>query len=480
MRRRLLFLVLVILTLFALMVFLCGGICDATFQSRSQLTRHRNSNKCAKNAAQHAASQAVLSQADEQPAKRARVEEPDLHVHTSLHDETHAVSFFFLCSFVVLTLLPPQTSSSSQPSAEDLARRLQPSRSGRLRRLPRRFVDPLPDASSGLAPVSGTSREDPQVPAPPHRLASLPSAGDSSVTTGVNPQTGMFRKYPHRPTVDPDAIVPLSTVCDSPDLVGATRRRLDWFLGMTRSLAGLLPRNIVAPFENITQFRLMEWHFNNSTSKSNSDTNLLISDVLLSPDMDREHLRDFTVERGERLLDREAEFAAEDGWEEATLQLPVPCTGFCAPEERAATFEVPNFFFRRILPIIVSVFQNSPIGSLHFTPFEQWKRSTAGKLERVYSELYNSQAWLDEHVKIRAGYSGQLETVIAAILFYSDSTHLTQFGTKSVWPIYMFFGNESKYSRSKPSMFSAHHIGYIPSVRDLSLLLAVPYVVLDP
>jgi hypothetical protein len=288
----------------------------------------------------------------------------------------------------------------------------------------------------------------------------------------------MFRRYPNTPTVDPDAIVPLAAVCDSPDVLEVTRRRLDWFSGMTRSLAGLLPRNIFAPFENMTQFRFMDWHFNSSSGKSNADTNRMISDVILAPDFQPSHLEGFSVERGERFLDREAEFSPDDGWEEASLQVPVPCTGSCATEEQARRFDIPGFVYRRILPIIVSVFENTPIGSLHFTPFEQWRRLASGAKERVYSELYNSQAWIDEHVKLRKQSDSGLETVIAGIMFYSDSTHLTQFGTKAVWPIYMFFGNETKYVRSKPSMFSAHHIGYIPTVRS-RIFVCTPYSLLS-
>ena len=58
-----------------------------------------------------------------------------------------------------------------------------------------------------------------------------------------------------------------------------------------------------------------------------------------------------------------------------------------------------------------------------------------------------------------------LETFIISALLYSDSTHLAAFGAASLWPIYLFLGNVSKYIRSKPTSFSAHHIAYIPTVR---------------
>ena len=46
----------------------------------------------------------------------------------------------------------------------------------------------------------------------------------------------------------------------------------------------------------------------------------------------------------------------------------------------------------------------------------------------------------------------------------SDATHLAQFGTASLWLIYVFFGNMSKYDSSKPSEFAPCHLAYLPKV----------------
>jgi hypothetical protein len=60
-----------------------------------------------------------------------------------------------------------------------------------------------------------------------------------------------------------------------------------------------------------------------------------------------------------------------------------------------------------------------------------------------------------------------LETVIGAIMLWSDSTHLASFGTASLWPIYAYFNNQSKYAQGKPTSFATHYIVYIPSVSDV-------------
>ena len=49
-------------------------------------------------------------------------------------------------------------------------------------------------------------------------------------------------------------------------------------------------------------------------------------------------------------------------------------------------------------------------------------------------------------------------------MLWSDSTHLTSFGNASLWPIYLYLGNQSKYTRGKPTSFARHHMAYIPKV----------------
>ena len=49
-------------------------------------------------------------------------------------------------------------------------------------------------------------------------------------------------------------------------------------------------------------------------------------------------------------------------------------------------------------------------------------------------------------------------------MLWSDSTQLTSFGNASLWPIYLFVGNQSKYVRSKTSLLTAQHLAYVPKV----------------
>ena len=54
--------------------------------------------------------------------------------------------------------------------------------------------------------------------------------------------------------------------------------------------------------------------------------------------------------------------------------------------------------------------------------------------------------------------------MVAALMVSSDATMLTDFGTAKAWPIYLMFGNLSKYIRAQPDSGAMHHLAYIPLV----------------
>jgi len=58
------------------------------------------------------------------------------------------------------------------------------------------------------------------------------------------------------------------------------------------------------------------------------------------------------------------------------------------------------------------------------------------------------------------------EKVVAALMFWSDATHLASFGTAKLWPIYMLFGNLSKYVQCQPDSGTTKHVAYILTLPD--------------
>ena len=85
----------------------------------------------------------------------------------------------------------------------------------------------------------------------------------------------------------------------------------------------------------------------------------------------------------------------------------------------------------------------------------------------VYNEVYTSDARIEAHDNLQKQPNKpgcQLEKVIAGLMFWLDSTHLTSFGTAKVWPLYLYFTNLSKYIRARPNSGTCHHVAYIPYV----------------
>ena len=93
--------------------------------------------------------------------------------------------------------------------------------------------------------------------------------------------------------------------------------------------------------------------------------------------------------------------------------------------------------------------------------------------QRVFDELYSSDVWNKAHDEIQKQKrtdNCQLERVVVGLMFWSDSTHLAQFGHSSAWPVYLFFGNLSKYIRASPTSGACHPIVFIPPVSALLYL----------
>lgn len=105
---------------------------------------------------------------------------------------------------------------------------------------------------------------------------------------------------------------------------------------------------------------------------------------------------------------------------------------------------------------------------IRLTRFQQvWKSPQSGEEQLVYDELYTSDAWnkaQDDIVKQRRTDDCKLERVVAGMMLWSDSMRLAEIGHASAWPIYLYFGNLSKYARTVPEGGACHPIAFIPRV----------------
>jgi Plavaka transposase len=314
---------------------------------------------------------------------------------------------------------------------------------------------------------------------------------DSTYCTEEN-SFGIYRKYSlGPPTITPDDSFTLSSISDSVSIArdpADSRSKASWWSSFGSSCLTTLENatdNYFTPFLNASVFLLMAWYYNGSSIKSYADIDKLIHDVVRHEDF---RASDFgetfsTAREAERMDKHQASkssassdncedlpFKPGDGWISGCVSIPLPCDGFrFNSEEDAPRFVVNQIWYRRPLEVIKKAFTEPAAEKFHISPFnEYWKPSQDGPEERLYSETYTADLFNDEYETLlatpREGPNSKLEPFVAGIVFYSDSTHLTSFGTASLWPIYMYIGNQSQYIRGKPSEFAAHHIAYIPKV----------------
>ena len=234
-----------------------------------------------------------------------------------------------------------------------------------------------------------------------------------------------------------------------------------------------------APFLNWSTLKLLQWQYSGSNLKSDGEIQRLVDEVILDDRFRKEDLEGFSVKREKKRLDEYSAnggpFNTGDGWREASITLHMPKTGVKhASEADAPSYTVTGVWLRDFMEVIKAGYRDSISDKYHFFPFRLFRRrSTADNSdappERLWSEVYNSDAMLREHEELQAQPRNPedddgVEYAIAPLLVYSDSTRLANFGTASLWPIYNFFASLTKYLRLKPTMFAAHHLAYIPPV----------------
>ncbi|KAG2744714.1 hypothetical protein P692DRAFT_201721436 [Suillus brevipes Sb2] len=276
---------------------------------------------------------------------------------------------------------------------------------------------------------------------------------------------GLSRLYPRRPSFEPDKFVPsLLLAHTSPTTTYAQdTQESDPFAGVSE------PPH---PFPNMTIYRLMAWMNSGSHQKSQAEVTRLVRNVIQAEDFNPKELDGFSARRCLRALDNngsQGTVTFPDDWVETDVSLDIPTK---AKEVQDISFSVPGFHYRPLVAVIRAAFSDIQANAFHLFPFKRlWKDPLDGREERIFDELYTSDSWLEAQDDLQRqpkepGCS--LERVIAGLMFFSDATHLANFGTAKAWPLYLYFGNLSKYVRSAPTSGACHLVGFLPSVSSFS------------
>ena len=402
----------------------------------------------------------------------------DLDPEIEIPDIKVCTSWYFFWYILINFVLGPDTYPPSSPPP------IVYHSSGRIKRrarLPARFRDDLPpvpvliideDSHSIFSESPPTASDVPTTP-----LEIIPFRTDPD-------SYGIFREYSHGcPTLTPDEHHNLSDMSESPNLACPSsktpvRSALD---SQLEKSVNSIKAEFFAPFRNPSLYRLFTWFHAESNTKSIPQLNSLVKDVILAPDFKPEDFIGFNAVKENEVMDRYREtpnegqevspFAFDDRWIKGSVEISLPCDGVKHASEAAAPKYKVELYYRKPLEIIKSAFAETEAEKFHTIPFKAfWKPSPNEPEERIYSEIFTGDVFNKEYNKIRGqvrdSLHSQLEPVMAGLMIYSDSTSLAQFGTAELWPIYLYFGNQSKYSRSKPSSFAAHHLVYMPKVRN--------------
>ena len=305
----------------------------------------------------------------------------------------------------------------------------------------------------------------------------IPIPEEITMTTDPN-SFGVYRRYTGRlPTHNPDENFSVNQVADDPSFVQSQSEQV---MSPPGPFSANPKTNIVKhPFTNNSTFGIMSWFYNGSNTKSLHDLDSLVYDVMLTPNFRLEELPGFDAMKVAEQMDNFVQVdrstldtPLKDGWLQTSVSIRLPHDKIKQSENDAPVYKL-DLLYRKPIEVIKAAYQEQQATQYHATPFEEyWKPSPTSPSEHIFSELYNCDAFLEEHAKLSATHAAQsdLETVITALMVWSDATQLTNFGSasSSLWPIYLFFGNQSKYTRGKPSKFTAHHLVYIPKVSSLS------------
>lgn len=328
----------------------------------------------------------------------------------------------------------------------------------RTRRLPLRYRDELPEAPPPINTSSSTADG-------PSLVRRVVLHVFDSIRTGFN-NFGIARDYRHRPTYDPDSLVSIHDLSDLP--------RPDVNTNSGNAIMSSSVHPPPWPWANMSIWRLMSWKLTGSSQKSNAEVTRLVREVIQAPDFEGSELVDFNSTLESRRLDdinpanKTSAILDGDGWKEATVEILIPTR---ERQGGGQAFSIPGLIYRPLMPVIKSAFSEPLSKFFHLTPFKRIWKSPSGHEQRLYDELYTSDVWNKAHDEIqkqRRTDDCQLERVIAGLMFWSDSTQLAQFGHASAWPIYLFFGNLSKYIRASPLVSGAcYPIAFIPRVSGL-------------
>ncbi|KAJ7066702.1 hypothetical protein C8F01DRAFT_1124234 [Mycena amicta] len=360
-------------------------------------------------------------------------------------------------------------------------------------RAPAKFKDAAPPRPPRLRLRNPLPQVQPEETRPPTRPPT-PEPLKEWVKTTPN-EFGLYKVYPRRPTHDPDISVTLKDVFQVPEPHSET---------VEAAPPPAYPWHY--PFANPTIATLIKYHVEEENAGSVAGFDRLVLGCLKAnkatgeDGIDLNEIPDeWSAQRELDLLDKKGvePLGVTKAWINGSVTLRLPCVGVHQKEADAPEYTVKDIYFRPLLDTAREALQGPMFHKLHTTPFalrfdpkfdpsspdielgdarppllnSQGVPDLPKGHQDVYGELYTSAAMLEAYQAIPQPPPPQspedpVESIILAFMEWSDATHLAQFGSASLWPLYSFLGNQSKYQRARPTENVGFHQAYFASLPD--------------
>ena len=232
---------------------------------------------------------------------------------------------------------------------------------------------------------------------------------------------------------------------------------------------------LIHPYPYEVSLHLGDWYWNQGDVKSKENFKQLV-DIIGSPSFRPDDIQNTkwasidhalgSLATGNDLECTEEWLDDDAGWKCRTVTICIPFSQWSA-NPGSKDYHVSDFYCCSLLSIIrKQVSDQNGHHLFHYEPYELLWRHTNHDI-KVYSELYTLRVLLDAHHELLESPPEPGCTLphrIIALMFWSDAMQLTSFGDAKLWPLYVFFGNQMKYSRGQLSAKLCNHVAYFQTV----------------
>ena len=218
------------------------------------------------------------------------------------------------------------------------------------------------------------------------------------------------------------------------------------------------------------------WHWNGGNQKSQSEFRDLI-DIVSDPSFHPEDIHDTKWNKVFSTLgdggpdDKEVDgewLDVDAGWRKKRVEITAPFHQWMTTPG-TSQFICDELYHQSLVEVIrEQISDPHTIPQIHLEPYKLlWKQSNQHREVKLHGEIYTSEAFREAHDVLQNSLPEpdcNLQRVVVALMFWSDATHLTQFGSSQLWPCYMTMGDKSKYRQCKPSCNLCSHVVYFQKV----------------